>query len=162
MDHLAGLFRAMGFNNVETFIASGNVFFDSRSTKTASLEKQIEHQLQLNLGYPVATFLRTPSDLAAVANYKPFSEKELKREIHAIYIGFLRREPDTEAVNKVLTLTSATDALHIRGRELYWLARKDLRESSFSGALLEKTLQMEATLRNITTVSRIVAKFPDT
>ncbi len=38
MDHLRRLFEALGFTNVETFIASGNVIFDSTSKSTKAFE----------------------------------------------------------------------------------------------------------------------------
>src|SRR6267143_6677915 len=78
MEHLRSLFAAIGFSNVETFIASGNVIFDSPSKDGPALERKIEKHLQATLGYEVKTFVRTVSEMAAVANYKPFPESELK------------------------------------------------------------------------------------
>ncbi|NUO79794.1 DUF1697 domain-containing protein, partial [candidate division KSB1 bacterium] len=77
MDQLRRLFEALGFANVETFIASGNVIFTSPSKSTKALEKKIEKHLHESLGYEVATFIRTTAELAVVAQYKPFSATEL-------------------------------------------------------------------------------------
>ncbi len=77
MDHLRQLFETLGFDNVETFIASGNVIFDSTSKSTKTLERKIETLLKETFGYPVATFIRSTSELANIANYKPFEESEL-------------------------------------------------------------------------------------
>ena len=46
MDQLRRLFEALGFSDVQTFIASGNVIFDSKSKSTKALEKKIEKYLQ--------------------------------------------------------------------------------------------------------------------
>jgi uncharacterized protein (DUF1697 family) len=51
------------------------------------------------------------------------------------------------------------DDFRVNGREVYWLCRKKIGESSFSGALLEKTMAMPATMRNATTVKRLAAKY---
>jgi uncharacterized protein (DUF1697 family) len=59
MDELRGLFEALGFTNVETFIASGNVIFDSKATNVKSLERKIEKHLEASLGYAVTTFIRS-------------------------------------------------------------------------------------------------------
>jgi uncharacterized protein (DUF1697 family) len=56
MERLRALFSDIGFSNVETFIASGNVIFDSKSAAPTTLEKDIERQLEASLGYSVATF----------------------------------------------------------------------------------------------------------
>ncbi|MFL6210069.1 MAG: DUF1697 domain-containing protein [Pyrinomonadaceae bacterium] len=159
MEHLRRLFAALGFANVETFIASGNVVFDSSSRSTRTLEKKIERHLQEALGYEVATFIRAPSELSAIAGYKPFPDAELKTDGNVLYIGFLADEPNEEARRKVLSLTTAVDDFHIRGRELYWLCRTKISESEVSGSVLQKALGMAMTLRNSTTVKKIAAKY---
>ena len=159
MDHLRRLFGALGFAKVETFIASGNVIFDSSSRSTRTLEKKIETHLRETLGYEVATFIRSPAELSAIAGYKPFPAAELKADGNVLYIGFLTDEPNEEAQRKVLSLTTAVDDFHIRGRELYWLCRTKIGESEVSGSVLQKALGKATTLRNSTTVKKIAAKY---
>ena len=50
MDQLRSLLEELGFVNVETFIASGNVIFESRAGATAPLERKIERVLRDGLG----------------------------------------------------------------------------------------------------------------
>lgn len=160
MDHLRHLFEAMGFSNVETFIASGNVIFDSTSKTTKALEKRIEDYLYESLGYNVATFIRSTSELADIAHYKPFKESELNAEGNALYIAFVANRPSSESKQKLLSFATAVDDFHVAGCEVYWLCRKKkMSESQFSGALLEKILAMKATLRNCTTVKKIASKY---
>ena len=59
MDDLRRLFVKMDFDGVETFIASGNVVFESRPKGGAALEKKIEAALHKALGYEVKSFLRS-------------------------------------------------------------------------------------------------------
>jgi uncharacterized protein (DUF1697 family) len=159
MDHLRSLFEALGFSSVETFIASGNVIFDSSSKSTKALEKKIETYLQKTLGYAVATFIRSTSELAAIAGYKPFSDSELNAEGHTLYIGFMADSP-TNAVRKNLpSLVTKVDDVHLDGREVYWLCRTRFGDSLISGALLAKTLGMPLTLRNVTTIKKLAAKY---
>ncbi|HYD85152.1 MAG TPA: DUF1697 domain-containing protein, partial [Opitutus sp.] len=66
MDALRAHFEALKFRNVATFIASGNVIFDSSARDAAKLETQIERHLAKTLGYEVATFLRTREEVAAI------------------------------------------------------------------------------------------------
>ncbi len=159
MDYLRLQFEALGFSNVETFIASGNVIFDSTSKSTPALERRIEGYLLETVGYKVATFIRTPAELAMIASYKAFAAGELNAEGHSLYIGFLAKEPNDESRQKVLSFTSKVDDFHVSGREIYRLCRKKFSESEFSGALLEKTLGMQATFRNVTTVRKLAAKY---
>lgn len=72
MSDLRSLFETMGFDGVETFIASGNVIFGSAVRDTDALERQIEHHLHDALGYKVPTFIRSWEELNAVADFQPF------------------------------------------------------------------------------------------
>ncbi len=158
MDHLRTLFEELGFANVATFIASGNVIFDSAPADARTLAMQIERHLKQSLGYAVATFIRSPGELAAVATYQPFPGVDL--EGASLYIAFLQAPPSDEAQHKLLAFRTAIDDFHVHGREVYWLCHTKISESKFSGALLEKTLGMPATMRNATTVRKLAAKYP--
>jgi uncharacterized protein (DUF1697 family) len=158
MDRLRGLFESLGLSNVETFIASGNVIFDSPAKEAETLEKEIEAHLRESLGYDVATFIRSDAELADIASYEPFSE--LDNEASSLYVAFLRAAPDGEAEQRLLALRTEIDDFHVCGREVYWLCRKKMSESAFSGALLEKILGMQATMRNANTLRRLAAKYP--
>src|SRR3954451_4103174 len=102
MAQLRALFEELGFSNVETFIASGNVIFDSPATDVQALEQQIENHLQTALGYAVATFLRSTAELAAVAAYQPFSQAQLAAEGGSLYVAFLRAAPGDAAAQRLL------------------------------------------------------------
>lgn len=160
MEHLRKLFEALGFSNVETFIASGNVIFEAPAANAQELEKQIESHLQKSLGYAVATFLRSPAELADIAGYRPFAAAELDAQGNSLYIAFLPAPPGREAQHKLMAFRTPVDDFHIHNREVYWLARKKISESTFSGALLEKAIGMPATVRNVTTVKKLAAKYP--
>ena len=160
MDHLRRLFEALDFDHVATFIASGNVIFETSEADTAAVEQRIAEGLEQSLGYAVATFLRAPADLAAVAAYQPFPAPELDAEGHSLYVAFLPAPPSAEARDRLLALHGALDDFHIHDREVYWLVRGKMTDSAFSGAVLEKTLGLPATVRNITTVRKLAAKYP--
>src|SRR5688572_12572474 len=115
MDHLRQLFVDLGFSNVETFIASGNVIFDSTAKSSRSLEKKIEKRLLESLGYEVLTYVRSVPEVMNLARYKPFPDSE--SEAHTVYVGFLADEPQPGTKEKLLALTTAIDDFHLQGRE---------------------------------------------
>lgn len=159
MEQLRLAFEALGFSNVETFIASGNVIFDSTSKSTRTLEGKIERLLGETFGYRVDTFIRSTSDLASIANYKPFDDSELEADGNTLYIAFTAEELSAESRRKLLTFKTEVDDFLGNGREIYWLCRKKFSESKFSGAQLERTLGMPFTLRNANTVRRLASKY---
>lgn len=155
MERLTALFRELGLEDVETFIASGNVVFRSSETDAAQLERRLEAHLSEALGYEVASFLRTRAELATVADRQPFGEEPGG----TVYVGFLARAPEAAAAGALRALGNEVDEFDVLGREVYWLGRKGMGRSTFSGARLERTLGMAATLRNLNTVRRLLEKY---
>jgi uncharacterized protein (DUF1697 family) len=158
MDHLRQLFESLGFSSVETFIASGNVVFETTSVNAQILEKSIGDTLRETLGYEVATFIRTDVELADIANHRPFSQSALDAAA-ALNIAFLADALDDKSVQKLMALITEIDDFHVHGREIYWLCRKKQSESTFSNAVIEKTLGRQSTLRGANTVKKMASKY---
>ena len=157
MSELRKQFEALGLKDVETFIASGNVIFTSRSAGLAALEKKIEARLRASLGYEVATFIRTDAEVAAVAGYKPFTASQL-RDAGTLCVGFLERPLDAAATRALMAFTTDIDDFHTKGREVYWLCKKKQSDSTFTNAIFERALKIRCTFRGINTVVRLAAK----
>jgi uncharacterized protein (DUF1697 family) len=158
MEHLRQLFEALDLSNVQTFIASGNVLFEAKSKDLRSLEKKIEKCLRETLGYEVATFIRTDTELAEIAKYKPFQQSDFDAAA-ALNIGFLTKPLDDQSKQKLMTLRTGIDDFHVHGREIYWLCQKKQSESTFSNAVLEKALGIKSTLRGVNTVMKMAEKY---
>src|SRR5215831_10877586 len=72
MDRLRTLFGELGFEQVRSYIQTGNVFFGSKEQDRRALRTKIEEHLQTSLGYAVATCLRTREELEALVSLDPF------------------------------------------------------------------------------------------
>ena len=159
MDELREQFAALGFANVETFIASGNVIFDTKATDSAKLEKKIAKHLREWLGYEVAPMIRTPAELEAIAQFEPFAAADIA-SAGALHIVFLAAEPPADAREKLRDVATDVDEFNLNGRELYWLCRVKFNESKVKPAQMDKALgKTPATARSITTVRKLVAKY---
>lgn len=158
MDRLRQLFESLGLSSVETFIASGNVVFETTRKNVKVLERKIENKLRAALGYEVAAFIRTDAELADIAKYQPFRQSEIDAAV-ALNIAFLAGGLDDKSEQKLLALRTDIDDFHVHQREIYWLCRKKQSESAFSNAVLEKTLGKQSTLRGANTVKKMAAKY---
>jgi len=158
MDRLAALFTELGLKDVETFIASGNVIFNS-TARSASLEARVEKHLYQALGYEVATFIRSDSEVASVAGYRAFKDTPAGFA-GAQVVGFLREPLDAATTRAVLALKTDIDHLHVNGREIYWRTAGGQSDSVLTNALFERTVKGKATFRNINTVTRLAARYP--
>jgi uncharacterized protein (DUF1697 family) len=159
MDHLRGHFDGLGFSKVETFIASGNVIFETNSQNVDNISAKIEGFLGKTLGYEVATFIRTDSEVAAIAQYRPFREADLK-SAGAFCVGLLSGPLGREARQLLAQFKTEIDDFHAEGREVYWLCKKKQSESTFSNNSFERRLGIRTTFRGMNTIVRLAAKYP--
>lgn len=159
MDALRLVFESLKCKHVGTVIASGNVIFESAVRDDMALARKIENHLHQELGYEVRTFIRTPEELSSITVFEPFPDLCGEATGRAVHVAFLQEPPGADAARKLEPFATESDKFHIAGREVFWLRLGRMSDSDFSGAILEKTLQLSATLRNMTTVRKIGAKF---
>jgi uncharacterized protein (DUF1697 family) len=152
-------FEFVGFSGVETFIASGNVILAASARNEERLQAKIESHLQEALGYEVATFIRSAAELRRIANHRRLAAPEADLG-HSIQVAFLSLPPDHAAAKNLIACGSETDDFHAHNREVYWLCRTRLSDSTLSGARLEKIVGRRATTRNLTTIKRLIARYP--
>jgi uncharacterized protein (DUF1697 family) len=157
MKSLRKVFESLGFSKVATFIASGNVLFETRTKNTTSLEKKIEKRLREELGYEVASFIRTDTQLIKISHYKPFAPTKINTASE-FNIIFLSKRLDKKSRQKVMELKTGTNEFHAHGREIYWLRRKEQGKSTFSTIPFEKALGKRFTIRSTKTIKRIASK----
>ena len=158
MERLREIFVRLELNDVETFIASGNVTFCTRASAARALETRIAARLERELGYAVATFLRSPAELAAIVRHRAFTGAAADGPL---YVGFLAREPAAAALRQLRALTPDGDSLAAHGRELYWRCATGMGRSTVSGAMIEKALGQAATFRRSTTVQKLAARYAE-
>ena len=158
MDHLRQLFESLGFSNVVTFIASGNVIFETDSIGTQALEKLVEEMLHEALGYEVTTFIRNPQELVGIVGHQPFSRAQFAAAT-TFNVAFLQEPLDEQSQQKLMALRTDIDDFRVHGREVYWLCRKKQSESTFSNAVLEKITGKPSTLRGMNTLTKMADKF---
>ncbi len=158
MDELRRRFT-MGFVDVETFIASGNVVFTAaKANDRRALETKIEKGLQAAFGDEVIVFVSSTSELAAIADRKPFSPVDVDAAA-ANNIGFLKERISQTARQNLMALQTEIDRFHADEREVYWLSHNRLGETLISTASLEKTLGGRFTFRGVNTIRRMTAKY---
>jgi len=158
MERLRSLVAETGVQDVETFIASGNVVFVSPSADRGTLARRIEDHLRSSLGYDVKTFIRTAAEVVAIASYEPFSASRVTAAT-ALNVGLLAGPLSAGEHARLMALETGVDAFHVHGREVYWLCQTKQSQSGFSNTRFEKTVAPSITFRSVNTMVRLVQKF---
>jgi uncharacterized protein (DUF1697 family) len=156
-DELRAEFEALGFEDVATFRASGNVIFAAKSKSETAVTKQVEKGLAEGLGYEVTTFLRSIDEVAKIAAQEPFEAKLVEASKGKLQVSMLAKKPTAAARKKVLALASDEDRLAIEGRELFWLPGGGTIESDLDLKAIDKLLG-KGTMRTKGTIDQIAAK----
>jgi uncharacterized protein (DUF1697 family) len=93
-EKLKAVFESLGFKNVRTVIASGNVVFESASTDAAALETKIEKALPRQLGFKSTTIIRTRENLLGLVKKDPFKGVKDEKPNYLVVTFFKDRKPE--------------------------------------------------------------------
>ena len=146
--------EAAGLRRVATYIASGNIVFDS-DRPAAELKPLIAGLLRERFGLadngPV---LRTPEGLAAAIAANPFRDAAAARP-KLLMVGFLDRPPP-EGAAAALAAYPGPERLHLAGDHLFIEYVDGVARSKLSAAFLARALQVPATARNWNTATTLL------
>jgi uncharacterized protein (DUF1697 family) len=145
MDRLRTEVTALGFTDVATFIASGNVLFSGQAR--GNHEARIQDHLGERLGWPVPTFVRTTAEVIAATDLRPFGATPSG---HTHMVAFCRAAPGSALEDQ----STSFDRFEVHGRELHWLIAGKLTESTITLTRLAKLIGPNTT-RNITSLERL-------
>jgi uncharacterized protein (DUF1697 family) len=151
---LKSMFEAAGAEEVATFRTSGNVVFEA----SRDMAKAIEKELEGTLGYEVVIFLRTASDLKAIASDAPFPAKDVEAAKGKLQVMLLDSKPSAATKKKVLALATDQDRLAFGKRELYWLPSGGTQAAELDRKAIDKLLG-PTTMRTMGTVEQLAEKY---
>src|SRR5690349_11080128 len=95
MDALRTLCKSLGFHNARTYIASGNIVFETDEKDLAALSDRIENTLERKFGFRPEVVLRTTSEMQVVIAKNPFSNRR-GIEPNKLLVLFLKTELEAE------------------------------------------------------------------
>ncbi|WP_339317729.1 DUF1697 domain-containing protein [Paenibacillus sp. FSL R10-2734] len=156
MQDLKTMFQSIGFQNVRTYIQSGNVLFESDEESKSLLSGVIERQIQEVFGFDVSVIIRTLAELENTIANNPFQLSE-PEDFKRWYVSFLPAEPSAEALDKLRIYEEGPDKIRFVGREMYVLYEVSVSQSPLFKVPFDKILGMSITARNWNTVNKLVA-----
>jgi len=152
MAELRTLLSENGYENVTTYIQSGNIFLNS--TKIAEeINEHIKHLLKQQFGYdiPVVTF--TAEEIKKCFTKNPFLK--IEDNIKNLHVTFLNTAPEKDSTANIFIKTSNNDAYKIEGKIIYLHTPDGYRNTKFTNEQFEKKLKVQATTRNWRTTTKL-------
>jgi uncharacterized protein (DUF1697 family) len=154
MPRLRELLTEHGYEDVKTYVASGNVVLTSKASPR-KLEKELEKLIEDEWGFDVAVIVRTRDELADVIEREPFGK--IVDNPKFLQVSFLSGEPDKENAKKINDACVEPEQVVIDGREIYAWHPDGIGRSDLAKLLATKKLGVTVTARNWRTVLALLA-----
>jgi uncharacterized protein (DUF1697 family) len=156
MADLRDLCAGLGFEDVRSLLASGNLVFRTNVRSAATLERQLETEADKGLGLRTDFFVRSAGEWNSLVARNPFS-KEARNDPGHLLVMFLKAAPAPAAVEALRAAITGRERMWAEGREAYLVYPDGVGRSRVTNALLEKKLGTRATGRNWNTVLKLGA-----
>lgn len=146
------MFLGLGFQNVRTYIQSGNVSFETKSSKTSELDKKIEEEIQKVFKLNISSITLEKKSLEEVIGSNPFRKKEGK----ALYVMFMKEAPKIDPKEVIDPVKDRTEEYFLSEKQIYLHFPNGYGKTKLSNPFLEKKLKVVATTRNWNTLNALV------
>ncbi len=154
MDKLLDLFQHLRFSNVSTYIQSGNVIFQDKSTDPKELEKKIVRKIEQEFGFAVPVLVKDKSELVEISKHNPFVRR--KEDNAYLHVTFLSEDPEKASVEKIVQGIYGKDEFIISGKTIYLFCPNGYGNTKLSNHFFENKLKVVATTRNWKSVNELV------
>jgi len=154
MGELRELFSTGGFEDVRTYVQSGNVVLRS-DLSPEELEQQSERLIAERFGFDVPVIARTREELAGVVDRNPLGGVAVNPKRYQV--SFLATELEESVVEQLAAVAASGERLVADGRELYAWHPNGVARSKLWAKLAGTGLGVKATARNWTTVTTLLA-----
>jgi len=155
MAELKKLYESLSFENVITYIQSGNVVFESY-LDIKELQSIIETAIEKYFKFDVPVLILSPNQLINAYKNLPFTTIDIEQEGSKIIIFFLSKTISTQQGSNIQTYLTNSEQLVIGDGVIYLYCPAGLGKSKLTNKLIETKLQLTSTARNVKTVNKLL------
>ena len=154
METLREQFAALGFENVKSYINSGNVIFETPKTDDKKLAAKIEKAIEKKFSLSIKVMTRSVSEIEEIVKNNPFAGQfDNDKNLH---VFFLNEELSAENRETLLSNNNENEMFAVGSREIFCLLRVSVLDSLIGKDYIGKKLKVPATARNWRTVTKIL------
>jgi uncharacterized protein (DUF1697 family) len=153
MADLKECIEELGYDEVSTFIASGNVLFETKKRSAAKLESAIERALERRFRLPITVVVRSRAEVGQIV--KAIPAKWIGNAKLRVNIAFVRRTVDGRKLARELEPREGVDELVATKISLIWATRRDALTRSGMQKLIRGAAYKDMTVRNLNTTLKL-------
>jgi len=158
MDALKNTLQSIGFENVETYIQSGNVFIETDDESRFSVGFKIKQEIFKTFGHEVPIIVICKNDLELCVKNNPFC-KDKNIDTKNLYVAFLSKELPSTAINDLKISQFKPDEAVIDGNKIFIKYEIGAGKTRLDQKYIEKKLNVTATIRNWNTVNKLLEMY---
>lgn len=153
MAQLRQLLAENGFENVQTWMQSGNVILDSELS-VKEVATKVNKVIKENIGADLKIIVKTPAEIKKVLDENPFGEGY---DISRVFFTLFNDIPDENLVKNLQEQDFGNDKFVFTSHAIYLFIPGSAAETKLNNNFLERKLKIDATTRNFNTLSKLVA-----
>ncbi|HET7893122.1 MAG TPA: DUF1697 domain-containing protein [Candidatus Sulfotelmatobacter sp.] len=154
MEKLRASCEGLGFEEIKTYIQSGNIVFRAPRLSPAALSKKLEECISRDFGFSADVITRTSVEMEQIIKKNPLL-KEIDVDPSKLHVVFLSEKPPAASLKKLQGLTLPPDRTRNLDREIYFYFPNGVSGSSLWKHSLDKVLSVSGTMRNWNTVNKL-------
>jgi uncharacterized protein (DUF1697 family) len=160
MDALKIMLENIGFQNVITYLQSGNVFVDADAENASKVGFMIKQEIFKVFGHEVPTIVISKQDLELCFKNNPYL-KEKDVDTKKLYVAFVSVALKSENINDLKISQFKPDEASIDGNRIFIKYAVGAGKTRFDQKYIEKKLNVTATIRNWNTVTNLLSMYAE-
>ena len=152
MADLRNLFEKLGFENVRTYIQSGNVVFQTKEDNLVVIEDRIKHQILKQYDFEVPILIKIRKELQSIVNNCPFSQEKMEKS----HFTLLFTPPLKELIHETNKINYPNEEFSITKKGIYFYCSTGYARVKCNGNFFEKKLNVVTTSRNYRTLMKLI------
>lgn len=156
MADLKDLYSQLGFENIITYIQSGNVIFTAPTSENShQIAAKIQKAISDTYGFDVPVIIRTDNEIKEAVKANPYQEEE-QTDIKQLHLTFLGEAPLKENIEVLEQTSGIKDRYQINTKDIFICCEGKYSDSKLTNQFFEKKLKVTATTRNWKTVNKLL------
>lgn len=152
MAELKKLYEELHFENINTYIQSGNVIFKNKNS--VDLSQQIEQKIFEKYNFYVPVIIRTSDEMEKIIGRNPFL-KQKDIDLSKLHIVYLANDPNQDNIEKLKNYNYEPDKFYVSGKEVYLYCPNGYGKTKLTNNFFENKLKISATTRNWNTTNEL-------
>lgn len=160
METLRSTFENLGFENVKSYINSGNLAFDCTSPRVSKgelpdtkLSSMIHEAIEKDFGFDISVMVRSMDEINEIVKNNPFDGQfDNDKYMHVLFLDSELSNGHHELIDSI---NNDDERIEVRGRTLYCCLKISILDSAVGKGFIDKKLKIPATGRNWRTVTKL-------